>query len=73
MNDENNKSDIPIWEKYALTVEEASAYFNIGSKKIRRMIDENKGTVNEFSFYNGVKCLINRRKFEHYLDGVTVI
>ena len=24
--------DIPVWEKYTLTIEEASAYFRIGEK-----------------------------------------
>lgn len=26
--------DIPVWEKYTLTIEEASAYFRIGEKKL---------------------------------------
>ena len=27
-----NTNDIPIWEKYTLTIEEASKYFRIGEK-----------------------------------------
>ena len=27
-----NNADVPIWEKYTLTIEEASKYFSIGEK-----------------------------------------
>ena len=27
-----NNTDVPIWEKYTLTVEEASKYFRIGER-----------------------------------------
>ena len=30
--------DIPVWEKYTLTIEEASVYFRIGEKKLRRLV-----------------------------------
>lgn len=36
-----NTTDIPIWEKYMLTIEEAAKYFRIGESKLRRFIDEN--------------------------------
>ena len=29
-----NNTDVPIWEKYTLTIEEASKYFRIGEKKL---------------------------------------
>ena len=31
--------DVPIWEKYTLTVEEAARYFRIGENKLRRMAE----------------------------------
>ena len=34
---ENNKIEIPIWEKTTLSIAEASAYSGIGQTKIRRM------------------------------------
>ena len=34
------KNNIPISEKYMLTIYEASAYFNIGVKKLRRTMKE---------------------------------
>lgn len=69
----NNKHDVPIWQKYTLTIEEASAYFNIGDKKIRQIINESIGSENEFAIFNGTKCLVNRKKFESYLDKVKSI
>ena len=32
-----NNNDIPVWEKYTLTIEEASKYFRIGENKLRRL------------------------------------
>ena len=33
----SNAQDIPVWEKYTLTIEEASKYFRIGENKLRRL------------------------------------
>lgn len=44
--------EIPIWEKYALSIEEAADYFGIGQKKIRKIVDENPTA--EFVLKNGV-------------------
>ena len=35
------QTDIPIWERYTLTIEEASKYFRI-ENKLRRLAEENK-------------------------------
>ena len=32
---------VPISEKYMLTIREASAYFNLGIKHLRRLAEEN--------------------------------
>ena len=41
-----NNNDVPIWEKYTLTIEEAAKYFRIGKgrwgikpKQFEKMID----------------------------------
>ena len=34
--------EIPFWEKYTLSIEEAAAYFRIGENKIRKMINDNR-------------------------------
>lgn len=61
---------IPIWEKFALTINEATEYFNIGEKKIRTLVD-NFG--DNFSVLNGSKVLIKRKQFEDFLNKTTTI
>lgn len=60
--------DIPLpwWEKYTLTIEEASQYFGIGEKNLRRFVREhhNEG----FIIYNGTKVQIKRKMFEQFID-----
>ena len=34
------KYEVPIWEKYCLTLDEAAAYFGIGINKLREMTDD---------------------------------
>ena len=59
--------DISISQKYMLSIREASAYFNIGAKKMRRMAEDNEG---EFSLFMGNRYLICRPKFEEYLQDL---
>ncbi len=56
---------VPVAEKYTLTVPEASAYFNIGIKRMRRMAEANLG---RFAIQNGNRYLIIRTKFEKFLE-----
>ncbi|MCR5100351.1 MAG: DNA-binding protein [Butyrivibrio sp.] len=56
---------LPIGEKYMLTLKEASAYFNIGEKKMRKLAEDNLG---EISIFSGNKYLIIRTKFEKFLN-----
>ena len=62
---------VPIWEKYMLTIPEACEYFNIGDKKLRRIIDDNKDA--EYLMMNGAKYLIKRRLFEKFIDQTSSI
>ena len=32
--------EIPIWEKYTLTIDEAAAYFRVGEAKLRKIVSE---------------------------------
>ncbi|MDC7286850.1 excisionase [Blautia schinkii] len=34
-------ADVPIWEKYTLTIEKASKYFRIGENKLPKLAKEN--------------------------------
>ena len=65
------KGKIPIWEKYMLTVDEAVQYFGIGEKKIRMLISEHLNSECWFTVQVGCKSLINRKKFEAFLDQTT--
>lgn len=64
------KKEIPVCEKYNLTIEEASAYFNIGKDRMREIVNENR---NELVLVIGRKNLIKRKKMEEYLDRTMVL
>ena len=68
---EINRKTVPIWEKYMLTVDEAVQYFGIGEKKMRTLIAENINTDYCFTVQIGNKSLINRQKFENFLNQTT--
>ena len=59
---EKKKKEVPIWEKYVLTIEEASAYFQIGRDKLHRIIEENPDA--DFILMNGTRMQIKRVAFE---------
>lgn len=69
MNEEKNVP-ITLGEKYMLTIREASIYFNIGVKKIRRLAEDNLGV---FSIYSVNRYLIIRPKFEEHLCRISTI
>ena len=68
---EKDRKVVPIWEKYMLTVDEAVQYFGIGEKKIRTLIAENINTDYCFTVQIGSKSLINRKKFENFINQTT--
>lgn len=59
------KYEVPIWEKANLTLEEAAAYFNMGTDKIRELTDDKNCTC---VLWNGTKRLIKRKLFEEFLN-----
>ncbi len=63
LNKEYN--DIPIKDKFLLTLAEASKYFGIGQNKIRELIKEPECN---YVLYNGNKTLIKRQAMESYLS-----
>ena len=64
------RAAMPVNEKYALTITEASRYYNIGIKRLRQIAEEYLG---EFSFFNRKKYLIIREKFEQFLTQTSAI
>ncbi len=63
------KTNVSVHEKYLLTVEEASLYFHIGVKKLRRMMEE----TNDFTIQNGNRKLIKRKNLEKLIDSIDQI
>lgn len=68
---DNTENRVPIWEKYSLTIDEASQYFGIGEKKLRKIVSDNPDA--EYLLFNGVKTLFKRKKFEQFIDCVSTI
>ena len=64
------KKEVPIWEKANLTIDEAAAYFGIGTNKLR---DITSNPDWEFVIWVGTKRLIKRKKFEKYLEDVDAV
>ncbi len=64
-------ADVPIWEKYTLTIEEAAKYFRIGEKKLRKLAEENPDA--NWLIMNGNRIQIKRRQFEKVIDSLDVI
>lgn len=63
--------DIPIWEKYTLTIDEAAVYFRVGEAKLRKIVNENQDA--DYVLWNGARAQIKRKKFEDYIDRCTLI
>ena len=47
-----NYSDIPVWRRYTLTIEEAARYYHIGEGKLRTLIDTHPNE--DFYVMNGI-------------------
>jgi excisionase family DNA binding protein len=59
------KYEVPIWEKTALTIEEAAALSNIGEHKLREITDDEDCP---FVLWVGRKRLIKKRLFLEYIE-----
>lgn len=67
----NNETQVQIQNKFCLTIDEAVIYFNIGEKKLRKLVSDNLDSG--FIIQNGVKFLIKRKRFEDFLYDLTAI
>ena len=63
--------EVPIWNKYTLSLEEASAYFRVGTQKLRKIANENPGA--EYLIWNGHRPQFKRVQFEQYIDRCNAI
>ena len=66
-NNVSGLKGVPIWEKYALTVPEAAAYFHIGETRLRKLVKKDRYA--NYLFWNGGRVFIKRKLFEEYLNG----
>lgn len=64
-------TEIPFWEQYTLSIEEATAYFKIGRDKLRKIVSENPDA--DFILWNNTRAQIKRKKFENYIDRINLI
>ena len=67
----NKTLEIPFWERYTLTIEEAAAYFRIGENKLRKIISENYDA--DYILWNGNRPQIKRKRFEGFIDQHNLI
>lgn len=65
------KREVPIWEKYTLSIEEAAQYFRIGEKRLRQIVADNPTA--DFVLMNGNRVQIKRKLFEEYIDVATAV
>ena len=66
-----NNADVPLWEKYTLTIEEAPKYFRIGEIKLRKLAEENPTAG--WVILNGNRIQIKRKQFEKIIDTLDAI
>ena len=67
----NNETQVQIQNKFCLTIDEAVIYFNIGEKKLRKLVSDNLDSG--FIIQNGVMFLIKRKRFEDFLNDLSAI
>lgn len=67
------ENSIPLSQKFLLTVKEASMYFNIGENKLYRIATEYMDSEYKFVIQNGSRTMINRKKFEDFLNNTSSI
>ena len=63
--------EVPIWEKYTLSIEEAAAYFRIGQKRLRQLAEDNPSA--DYLLMIGNRIQFKRKMFEAYIDSATVV
>ena len=66
-----NKTDLKPGDKFLLTVNEASKYFNIGEGKLRSILADHRDS--RLYILSGNRALINRKAFEKFLEAATEV
>lgn len=68
---EKRIEQIPVYNKYNLTITEAARYFNIGEKNLRKIVANDPEA--DYLLMVGNKVLIKRKLFEKFIDETTSI
>lgn len=71
INETKKVANVPVWNKYALTIYEAAEYFNIGEHRLRQIVRENRYA--DFVLWIGSKAEIKRVLFEKFLDDINAL
>lgn len=66
----NEKNNVPIYHKLLLTINETIMYSNIGRDKLLNITSDPNCS---FVVWNGTHRLINRQKFEKFINNITVL
>ncbi len=66
MTREEKLAVVPLWERAALTLEEASAYTGIGINKLRQMSNAKNC---DYLIWVGNKRMLKRKKLDEFLEG----
>ena len=68
---ERNPDTVPICERYTLSIPEAAQYFGIGQVRLRSIIHANPNA--DFLLMVGNRLQIKRKKFEAFIDDMSVV
>ena len=67
------RQEIPLSERFLMTISEAALYFNIGKNKMYRIASEYLDSEYSFVIQNGNRFLIKRQKFEDFLNNTSTV
>lgn len=62
---------VPIHQKYVLSIDEAALYFHIGVNRLRKLDSEHKNA--DWVLWNQTHALIKRARFEKFIDSVNAL
>ena len=60
------RAEMPLQDRYAMTIEEAAGYSLVGEGRLRRLIEEDKTL--DWVLHVGSQVRIKRELFERWLD-----
>ena len=66
-----SQTEIPICQKYTLSIKEAAEYFRIGQGRLRQIAADNPNA--DYILQIGNRVQIKRKQFEKYIDSATTV